>query len=183
MREKILFMPHANIQYSQLHPDRRRWVMKNCYEKIFDVVAEGGYRIAFEASGRTIEEMAHQAPEVLDKLKALLREGRIEAVGSPYTRCMLGNMPPKMGLISLKHGLDVWERYTGVRPVTGWNPECGWASYIPDLYKQAGFQTLIMDADSFFLSFDEIREATGLAGGTDQHGVEKSFCPVISRKN
>ena len=67
--------------------------------------------------------------------------------------------------------------------MTGWNPECGWASYIPDLYKQAGFQTLIMDADSFFLSFDEIREATGLAGGTDQHGVEKSFCPVISRKN
>ena len=61
----------------------------------------------FEASGRTIEEMAVQAPEVLDKLKALLREGRIEAVGSPYTHCMLGNMPPRMGLVSLNHGLNL----------------------------------------------------------------------------
>ena len=65
MNSKIIFMPHANIQYSQLSPQRRHWVMKNCYEKLFDLVASDDYKIAFEASGITIEEMAKQSePEV-----------------------------------------------------------------------------------------------------------------------
>lgn len=159
---KIIFMPHANIQYSQLAPERGYWVMKNCYEKLFDLVAGGDYKIAFEASGITIEEMAKQAPEVLEKLKNLVAEGKVEPVSSPYIHFMLANIQKEVCLHSLKHSLDVWEKYVGKRPVIGWNPECGWASYIPDIYKEAGMEALVMDADSLMLSFDEIRQATGL---------------------
>ncbi len=169
MTQKIIFMPHANIQYSQLAPERRYWVMKNCYEKLFDVVASGDYKIAFEASGITIEEMAKQAPEVLAKLKALVAEGKIEPVSSPYIHFMLSNIPKEVCLHSLKHSLDVWEKYVGKRPVIGWNPECGWASYIPDVYKEAGMEALVMDADSLMLSFDEIRQATGLSFDVQGH--------------
>ena len=49
MNRKIIFMPHANIQYSQLKPEKRLWVMKNCYEKLFDVINKGGCKTAFEA--------------------------------------------------------------------------------------------------------------------------------------
>ena len=162
MNKKIIFMPHANIQYSQLAPERRYWVMKNCYEKLFDLIDSGDYKIAFEASGITIEEMANQAPEVLAKLKRLVAEGKIEPVSSPYIHFMLANIPKEVCVHSLKHSLDIWEKYVGKRPVIGWNPECGWASYIPDVYKEAGMEALVMDADSLMLSFDEIRQATGL---------------------
>lgn len=162
MNKKIIFMPHANIQYSQLAPERRYWVMKNCYEKLFDLIDGGDYKIAFEASGITIEEMANQAPEVLAKLKRLVAEGKVEPVSSPYIHFMLANIPKEVCVHSLKHSLDIWEKYVGKRPVIGWNPECGWASYIPDVYKGAGMEALVMDADSLMLSFDEIRQATGL---------------------
>ena len=162
MNKKIIFMPHANIQYSQLAPERRYWVMKNCYEKLFNLIDSGDYKIAFEASGITIEEMANQAPEVLAKLKRLVAEGKVEPVSSPYIHFMLANIPKEVCVHSLKHSLDIWEKYVGKRPVIGWNPECGWASYIPDVYKEAGMEALVMDADSLMLSFDEIRQATGL---------------------
>ena len=162
MNKKIIFMPHANIQYSQLAPERRYWVMKNCYEKLFNLIDSGDYKIAFEASGITIEEMANQAPEVLAKLKKLVAEGKVEPVSSPYIHFMLANIPKEVCVHSLKHSLDIWEKYVGKRPVIGWNPECGWASYIPDVYKEAGMEALVMDADSLMLSFDEIRQATGL---------------------
>lgn len=168
-KRKIIFMPHANIQYSQLAPEKRHWVMKNCYEKLFDLVADGDYKIAFEASGITIEEMAKQAPEVLAKLKALVAEGKVEPVCSPYIHFMLSNIPKEVCVHSLIHSLDVWEQYTGKRPKIGWNPECGWASYIPDVYKEAGMEALVMDADSFMLSFEEIRKATGLAYDVQGH--------------
>lgn len=159
---KIIFMPHANIQYSQLAPEKRLWVMENCYEKLFDLIDGGDYKIAFEASGITIEEMAKQAPHVLAKLRKLVAEGKVEPVASPYIHFMLANIPKEVCVHSLKHSLDVWEKYAGKRPKIGWNPECGWAGYIPDVYKEAGLEALVMDADSLLLSFDEIREATGL---------------------
>jgi hypothetical protein len=136
--------------------------MKNCYEKLFNLIDSGDYKIAFEASGITIEEMANQAPEVLAKLKKLVAEGKVEPVSSPYIHFMLANIPKEVCVHSLKHSLDIWEKYVGKRPVIGWNPECGWASYIPDVYKEAGMEALVMDADSLMLSFDEIRQATGL---------------------
>lgn len=162
MKPQIIFMPHANIQYSQLAPQKRHWVMKNCYEKLFDLIDGGDYKIAFEASGITIDEMAKQAPEVLSKLKKLVSEGKIEPVASPYIHFMLANIPYEVCVDSLIHSRDVWEKHTGFGPKVGWNPECGWAGYIPEAYKEAGFESLVMDADSFLLSFDEIRKATGL---------------------
>ena len=169
MSQKIIFMPHANIQYSQLDPARRAWVCEHCYRPLFELVRDGEYRIAFEASGRTLEVMAGETPEVLALLKELIADGRIEPVGSPFIHVMLANIPPEVALHSLKRGLDAWEAYTGVRPETGWNPECGWAGSLPELYKEAGFNNLVMDADSFFLSFPEIREATGLAYDVQGH--------------
>ena len=178
MSEKIIFMPHANIQYSQLNPARRAWVCENCYLPLFEMIRDGDYKIAFEASGRTLEVMQNEAPGVLALLKSLIAEGKIEPVGSPFIHVMLANIPQEVALHTLKHGLDAWEKYTGVRPETGWNPECGWAGFLPDLYKEAGFKSLVMDADSFFLSFPQIREATGLKYDVQGHDNKNSLFKI-----
>jgi hypothetical protein len=160
---KAVFMPHANLQYSQLDPARRAWVIENSYRPLLELVEQGGYRLAFEASGRTLEIMAREAPAVLDRLRRLIQAGQIEPVASPFTHIMLANVPEEVGLATLRHGLDAWEQHTGARPETGWNPECGWAGFVPEIYKAAGFRRLIMDGDSFLLSYPAIRAATGLA--------------------
>ena len=178
MSGKIIFMPHANIQYSQLNPARRAWVCENCYQPLFEMIRDGDYKIAFEASGRTLEVMHDEAPGVLALLKSLIAEGKVEPVGSPFIHVMLANIPQEVALHTLKHGLDAWEKYTGVRPETGWNPECGWAGFLPDLYKEAGFKSLVMDADSFFLSFPQIREATGLKYDVQGHDNKNSLFKI-----
>ncbi|MBT63021.1 hypothetical protein QEH52_07180 [Coraliomargarita sp. SDUM461003] len=162
MKPRILFLPHGNLQYSQLDPARRPWVIDNSYDPLFDLVERTGAKIGFEASGETLKVMADTRPEVMAKLKRLMDAGLVEGVGSPYTHIMLANLPPEIGLESLKDGLNAWEQYTGHRPRLGWNPECSWADFLPDIFKEAGYDSLVMDGDSFFLGFPEIREATGL---------------------
>lgn len=158
----IIFMPHGNLQYSQLPPERRAWVVRESYQRLFELVRDGDYRIAFEASGWSLDLMSEQTPDVLKLLRDLIAAGQVEPVASPHIHVMLPNIDAEVGLESLKHGLDTWERLTGVRPETGWNPECGWADFIPDIFRAAGFKRLVMDADSYFLSYPEIREVTGL---------------------
>jgi hypothetical protein len=161
-KRRILFLPHGNLQYSQLPPERRSWVIEASYERIFGLAAEHGYRLAFEGSGFTIDTIAEQCPRVLRMLRDLVEGGIVEPVASPYTHIMLSNVDARIGLRSLIEGRDAWERQIGVRPTVGWNPECAWTSDIPEIYAEAGFETLVMDADSFLLSFPEVREATGL---------------------
>jgi hypothetical protein len=161
-KPQIIFMPHGNLQYSQLEPSRRAWVIRQSYQPLFELVREGGYKIAFEASGWTMDLVAKETPDVLALLKELIHAGQVEPVASPHIHIMLPNIDPEVGLESLKEGLDTWERLVGVRPETGWNPECGWASFLPEIFKEAGFTRLVMDADSYFLSYPQIREVTGL---------------------
>lgn len=174
-KPQIVFMPHGNLQYSQLPPEKRGWVIHESYEKLFDLVEQMGVRIGFEGSGQTIEMIGTLCPDVLVKLKRLIAAGQVEPVGSPHTHIMLSNIDPEIGLENLKEGLDSWEKWTGVRPSVGWNPECGWASYIPEIYKEAGYNALVMDADSFLLSYPAIREATGLSFDVQGHSNKNNL--------
>ena len=162
-------MPHANIQYCQMGHDKREWVIRNSYDKLFDIIDQNDYRMAFEASGKTIDEIAKKAPDVLSKLKKLIKTGKIEAVGSPYIHVNIVNVDPEICLHSLIEARKAWEHHLDVSPTAGWSPECGWIHYLPDIYKEAGYKTLILDADSFLLSFKEIREATGLKFDVSGH--------------
>lgn len=175
----ILFLPHGNLQYSQLRPERRGWVVEQSYGPLFDLSERLEARIAFEASGETLEMMAATAPAVLAQLKAGIAAGRIEPVASPHTHIMLANIDPEIGLESLRTGLDTWERLTGVRPVTGWNPECSWAGFIPEIFRAAGFEILIGDADSYLLSsVPGLREATGLRFDVRGHSNKNTLFQI-----
>lgn len=165
----VVFMPHANLQYSQLRPEAREWVVRNCYEKLFDLIRKKSWKMAFEASGKTIDLIQGLAPDVMEKLRDLVQDGLVEPVASPYIHFMLSNVPRELCLRSLKRSLNTWQRCTGKRPRVGWNPECGWTSYILDVYREAGLEALVMDADSFLLSFEEIRQATGLSYDVEGH--------------
>lgn len=179
MQPGLVLLPHGNLQYSQLRPDRRGWVAQQSYRALFELSERHGAPLAFEASGETLEIVAESAPDVLDRLKAGIREGRIEPVGSPHTHIMLANIDPEIGLDSLRNGLDTWERLTGARPVTGWNPECSWAGFLPEIFRAAGYETLVGDADSYLLSsVPGLREATGLQFDVRGHSNKNALFKI-----
>ena len=177
-KPKIVFLPHANLQYSQLPPGKRAWVVENTYRKLFDHVEREGFHIAFEASGWTVDRIAEMSPPTMDLLKALIAAGLVEPVASPYIHIMVTNVDPEIGYLSLVDGLDAWERHTSVRPSVGWNPECGWAHFVPDIYRRAGFESLVMDGDSFFLSFPDIRRATKLCFDVTGHSNKDKLIQI-----
>jgi hypothetical protein len=179
MQPGIIFLPHGNLQYSQLPPARRAWVAARSYGELFDLSERLGAPIAFEASGETLEIVAREAPQVMEKLRRGIREGRIEPVASPHTHIMLANIEPEIGLDALRNGLDAWERLAGARPLTGWNPECSWAAFIPEIFRAAGFETLIGDADSYLLSsVPDLRRATGLRFDVRGHSNKNALFKI-----
>jgi hypothetical protein len=145
---------HANLNYAYLTPDRYEFVIRTAYEMTIDTMREvfPDIKYVFEASGYTIEEMAKRTPDVLDKLKDAVARGQCEFMGSPYAHPMLPNFPREDGLWSLKFSNEVYLNYLGIQPVSFWNPECGWRSYVPEQVMDAGYENLVADFEAYSIA-------------------------------
>ncbi len=148
---KYVMIFHANLNYAYLTPDRYEFVIREAYEMTFDTMRERfpGVKYVFEASGYTIDMMAKYAPDVLEKLKAAIASGACEFMGSPYAHPMLPNFPERDGWWTLEFAHRAYEKHLGARPVSFWNPECGWRSYVPRMVRDAGYRYLTGDFESY----------------------------------
>ena len=149
MRYVAIF--HANLNYAYLTPDRYEFVIRNSYELIFDTMREvfPGVKYVFEASGYTLEQIAGRTPDVLAKLRDAIARGECEFMGSPYAHPMLPNFPREDGIWSLEFAHRAYERHLGFRPVSFWNPECGWRDFIPGQVLAAGYGNFIGDFEAY----------------------------------
>lgn len=154
---KYVMIFHANLNYAYLDPDKYEFVIRNSYELLFDTMAENfpNTKYVFEASGYTIEQIAKLTPDVLEKLKAAIKNGTCEFMGSPYAHPMLPNFPEEDGTWSIKFAMDVFEKYLGFKPKSLWNPECGWRSYVPHQAIANGIKNLIGDFEAYSRSKDK----------------------------
>ncbi len=148
---KYVSIFHANLNYAYLTPDNYEFVIRESYEMTIDTMRENfpGTKYVFEASGYTIEMMEKYTPDVIKKLKSAIAEGSCEFMGSPYAHPMLPNFPEKDGSWSLEFSHRIYEEILGIRPVSFWNPECGWRNYIPRQVRDAGYKYLTGDFESY----------------------------------
>jgi hypothetical protein len=145
---------HANLNYAYLLPEQYEFVIRNSYELIIDTMREKfpEQKYVFEASGYTLDQIAEKTPDVLAKLKAAVDSGQCEFMGSPYGHLMMPNFPEEDSVWALEFSQQSYEKHLGKRIVSGWNPECGWRSYVPHAFKKTGFKNITLDFDSYALS-------------------------------
>ncbi|MFA9392427.1 MAG: hypothetical protein ACERKD_21630 [Prolixibacteraceae bacterium] len=147
---------HANLNYAYLPEHRYEFVIRKSYELIFDTMRNNfpGTKYVFEASGFTIEQIALKTPDVLEKLKLAISNGECEFMGSPYAHPMLPNFPKKDGIRSLGFSNEIYSKYLGFQPISFWNPECGWRSYVPEIIAESGYKNLVGDFEAYSRSLD-----------------------------
>ena len=149
MKYVVIF--HANLSYAYLTPDRYEFVIRKSYEMLLDTMREEfpDVKFVFEASGYTLDEIARRCPDVLEKLKRAIAEGRCEFMGSPYAHPMLPNFPKEDGIWALRFANEAFQRHLGFTPRSFWNPECGWRSTVPEQALAAGFTNVIGDFEAY----------------------------------
>lgn len=168
---KYITIFHANLNYAYLPERRYEFVIRNSYELIFDVMRRRcpKDKYVFEASGYTIEQMAIKTPDVIEKLKAAVKSGQCEFMGSPYAHPMLPNFPEEDGRWSIKFSNDAYRKYLGFVPKSFWNPECGWRSYVKHQVLDNGYKNLLAEFEQYSRSVD----ANGVPLRPEIYDVEK----------
>ncbi len=90
-------------------------------------------------SASVVEQMASEEPATLHQLRTALDAGNAVLVGGEYTESELPLLSPEGILAELKHGLDVYQQYLGLRPMYFARRRFGLTAALPQILSRLGY--------------------------------------------
>ncbi len=139
---------HANLNFSSIPEDQYSTVLDRCYWPALDLLKEYRMNIGFEFSGSTLQTIREIDPDFITQLKKHWDSGRCEVIGSGYSQAILPLIPARVNLANLLQGNRIYQENLGKTPVTAYVNEQTYSSGIIELYKEAGYENIIMDWDN-----------------------------------
>jgi hypothetical protein len=138
---------HLNLAFSSIEEERRDAVIADCYWPLLKLAERVG-PLGLEVSGYTLEEIAARDPAWIAAARDLLAAGRIELIGCGYSQMIGPLVPARVTAENLRLGMETCERLLGMRPRIALVNEQAYAGGLVGLYRDAGFEALIMDFDN-----------------------------------
>ncbi|MBN9545175.1 MAG: glycoside hydrolase family 57 [Alphaproteobacteria bacterium] len=135
---------HLNLAFSSIEEERRGEVIAHCYWPLLRLAERCG-PIGMEVSGYTLEEIAARDPEWIGRARSLIAQGRIELIGSGYSQMIGPLVPARVTEENLRLGHDIYRHLFGTKPRTALINEQAYAAGLVGLYRDAGYDAIIMD--------------------------------------
>lgn len=138
---------HLNLAFSSIEEERRDAVIANCYWPLLRMAERIG-PLGLEFTGYTLEEIAARDPTWIVAARAAIAAGRIELIGSGYSQMIGPLVPERVTRENLRLGMETYQRLLGALPRIALVNEQAYAGGLVPLYREAGFEALIMDFDN-----------------------------------
>lgn len=139
---------HLNLCFSSIEEEARPDVVARAYWPLLRLAREQDLPLGIEATGYTLECVAAIDPAWIAELKALIAEGRVEFIGSGYAQLISPLVPARVTEANLHHGNEIYRRLLDARPLLALVNEQAYAGGLPGLYRDAGYEALLMDWDN-----------------------------------
>lgn len=142
---KLYCVFHLNLMYSSIEIEDRAEVIEKCYWPLLKLVDSFKIPIGIELSGYTLEQIDKTEPEWIRKLCRLLKERKVELIGSGYVQIIGPLVPTKLNDWNQKLGLDVYKKILGIQPKIALVNEMAYSAGIIEHYLNNGYKAIIME--------------------------------------
>ncbi len=146
---KLYSVFHCNLAFSSIPEADYPAVIERCYRPILGL-CEAGYPLGIEMTAWTLKAANAIDPGFVERLKRLWDEGGCEFIGSGYSQAIFPLIPAEVNRWNLEAGNRWYERMLGRRPRIALVNEQTYSRGLPDIYREAGYETIIMDWDNSF---------------------------------
>ena len=144
----VLALFHLNLAFSSIEEEQRPAVIERCYWPLLRLPDLIGTPIAVEATGFTLETIEKLDRSWILELRRLVANGSIEFIGSGYAQIIGPLVPARVNEANLKLGHETYRRLIGIEPSVALVNEQAYAAGLVPIYKDAGYQALLMDWDN-----------------------------------
>lgn len=135
---------HCNLAFSLIPREEFSAVIKWCYWPLLEL-AEEGLPIGIEMSALTLREVQAIDPAFTARLRELWEAKKLSFIGSGYAQSIMPLIPAGVNRWNLGLGNKYYSKILGRRPRIVLVNEQTYSSGLMGLYKEAGYETIIMD--------------------------------------
>jgi predicted glycosyl hydrolase (DUF1957 family) len=137
---------HLNLAFSSIEEEQRAIVVRDCYRPLLALAQQ--HPIGIEATAYTLEAIRTCDPAWLDDLAALIRDGRVEFIGSGQAQAIGPLLPADVVAANLRLGNLAYRKMLGVAPKLALVNEQAYAGGLVAQYLDAGYEALLADWDN-----------------------------------
>ncbi len=154
-------------------------IYEQAYRPFLDAVERHpGFRFCLHLTGPLLEWMEASRPEFLDRVAALVADGRVELLGGGFYEPILAAIPERdrLGQIDLMRR-RLAERL-GAEPRGVWLAERVWEPHLAGTLRRAGVEFALLDDFHFLQAGVQPGDLTSGAFLTDDLGEEAALLPI-----
>jgi len=148
MLTKTLMLFHMNLSFSSLEENSRKVVIEKCYRPLLDFAKISNIRVAIEASAFTLLEIQRIAPDVISLLISLIKNKKIEFIGSGYVQLISAIVPYQVNCKNIEIGMQIYKDILGLVPRYMLVNEMAYSRSIVDIMLKYEFQGVIIEKNN-----------------------------------
>ena len=136
---------HLNLMYSSIEIEERSKVVDECYWSLLKLAKTNEVPIGMELSGYTLEKINEIDPEWIKVFRQILKEGKVELIGSGYAQIIGPLVPARLNDWNQKLGLDIYKKILGIKPQIALINEMTYSAGIVEHYINNDYKAVIME--------------------------------------
>ena len=152
MTENVTVLLHWNTDYAEFPRKEFPRVTETSYEPMVTALEDFEGKVCFNITGHTFEYFEKNYPELLERIKALVKNGTVEMLATGYSHPILPLLPKKRVEIQLKDHIDYIKKTFKEPPKGIWPPELSVSPSVLSQIKKQGIDWIAVDYEHFLLS-------------------------------
>ena len=152
-KTSAMIMLYLNLQCAEIPPAKTPALIEKSYLKVFKLLAKRKKtKILLGITGRSIELLKRQNPQVFDLLKNLIKAKKIEIVGGTYTNPVLPLLPDESRARQIEKHKFLVKKEFGTEPIGFCPPEFAWDPTLSNDLKKMDYSWTIIPHHLIYFS-------------------------------
>ncbi|NHK30769.1 MAG: hypothetical protein FK730_05420 [Asgard group archaeon] len=144
---------HWNTDYAEIPRKELPVVVEKSYEPMVEAIENWrDGTVCFNITGHTTEYLLKNFPDLIDRVKVLVKDNTIEMLASGYSHPILPLLPRERIKIQLEDHINQIKRVYGKKPIGIWPPELAVSPSLLKQFKDIGFEWTAVDYEHFIIS-------------------------------
>lgn len=158
-------------------PGTFAYAFRRSYQPLINALDKSGLPFNLHISGGLLDWMVAEQPGYIERLKELVREGRLELLGGGYYEPILTMLPHDDRQRQLLRLADRVEELFSYRPTGAWLAERVWEPALASDLHQAGYRYTLLD-DAHFRGLTAAGKSPGEIFATEEAGLPLAIFPI-----
>ena len=153
MEKNVSVILHWNTDYAEIPRKELPKVVELSYEPMIKTIEDwNDGTICFNITGHTFEYLEKNNPELVNRVKNLVKNKTVEMLATGYSHPILPLIPRMRVKAQLVDHLAYLKKLFGVKPKGIWPPELAVSPSVLDQIKSLGIEWTAVDYEHFLLS-------------------------------